>query len=318
MKTVFLWSYIRPEMTAKTISRIISWNGLKKLIVVIDGLRESAEIEESDWRRQTIEIVERYALIDNRIELWLYSDNIGNTNHILRVQERGLDVDEKGIWLEEDIQLDLEEYSRIQDKFWVSDTPFLLTGYSQANHFSVNSVKNTLFAPLWGQTINKQLIENINQIWSTKKFDARIVEGIIRAVFKDDFSRNRNFAQRVTDYWVTYSEWGIKSSRRWDALANYALWVSGNFALSTTQRIAEDLSYLDFRGMNQRNEPEGPTLHELNFSLVDQYKFCIDCERLGSRQESSNMKRAKNSILFRTKKLGKKFGILHQNQWYTD
>jgi hypothetical protein len=109
-KTIFLWSYMRPELTKRSLEIILKWDGLNRVVVIVDGLRSGAELCEELWRNETIRAIEIAAESDSRVELWVYADNIGNTNHILRVQERALHVEEYGIWLEEDIDLDLDRY----------------------------------------------------------------------------------------------------------------------------------------------------------------------------------------------------------------
>ncbi len=317
MKTVFLWSYIRPELTARTISKILEWGELGSLIVIIDGLRESADKNEAFWRKSTIETVENFALIDSRIDLWIYDKNVGNTNHILRVQLRALAVEEYGIWLEEDIDIDLDAYLILQNMRKNDSDPFLLTGYSHADHGQLNSIKNTLFVPLWGQTINSSLYYLVEKIWNDKVFDKKIVINAINNVFEVESKIESNYYKQIVEYWTKYSEWGILSSKRWDALANYSLWSAGFFANSATERIANDVSFLDFRGMNQRSQPKLPKMHEPNFIENIDFRFCKNCERIASRIEKSQFRRAIVSARYRIAHAGTEL-TNHATQWYSD
>ena len=318
-KTIFLWSYMRPELTKRSLDIILNWDGLKRVVVIVDGLRSGAESNEEFWRNETIRTVESSAEFDSRVELWVYADNIGNTNHILRVQERALLVEEYGIWLEEDIDLELNTYSRLQDSIEKSDRPLNLTGYSQCNHGSSLSHKNTLFVPLWGQTINRALFERVSKTWNDKHFDEKIVKQVISGVFEYDRRHNPRYFSRVLEYWTSYSEWGIKSSRRWDALANYSMWLDFDFSLSSTERIAHDVSYLDYRGMNQRSKPKNIKIHELNLYEFEGGKFCLKCERAGSRQEFSELKRISSSIKYKSRKILSKVDTGQKKpQWYKE
>ena len=287
------------------------------MVVIIDGLRSGAESNEELWRNETIRAVENIAEFDSRVELWVYNDNIGNTNHILRVQERALLVEEYGIWLEEDIDLELDEYLRLQDSIEKSDRPFSLTGYSHCNHGSNLTYKNTLFVPLWGQTINHTLFERVSKTWNDKHFDEKIVKQVISGVFEYDRRHNPRYFSRGLDYWTSYSKWGVKSSRRWDALSNYSMWLDFNFTFSTTERIAHDVSYLDYRGMNQRSKPKDAPIHKLNLFEFEGGKFCLECERSGSRQEFSELKRISNSLIYRSRKMFSKIDTgQKESQWY--
>ena len=310
---------MRPELTKRSLEIILKWDGLNRVVVIVDGLRAGAEMYEELWRNETIRAIESTAELDSRVELWVYADNIGNTNHILRVQERALRVEEYGIWLEEDIDLELNRYSLLQDSIEKSDRPFNLTGYSQCNHGSSLTHKNTLFVPFWGQTINQALFERVSKTWSDKQFDARVVKQVISGVFEYDRRHNSRYFSRVLDYWTSYSEWGIRSSRRWDALANYSLWLDFDFSFSSSERIAHDVSYLDYRGMNQRSKPKDIKVHELTLHEFEGGKFCLNCERVGSRQEFSELKRISSSVKYRSRKMLTKVDTGQKNpQWYKD
>jgi hypothetical protein len=271
------------------------------------------------WRDETIKIVEQIAELNPRVELWVYDENVGNTNHILRVQARALLIEEYGIWLEEDIDLDLNRYSVLQDSIEKKNRPFLLTGYSHCNHGTDLSYKNILFVPLWGQTINQLLFERISKTWKDKNFSEKVVKQVLSGVFQYDRQHNPRYFSRVLDYWTNYSEWGVKSSRRWDALANYSMWQDFDFTFSSTERIAHDVSYLDFRGMNQRAKPRDVQIHELDLVEFEGGKFCVGCERVASRQEISEIRRISHSLVYRSRKFFTKNETgQKQPQWYKD
>ena len=104
---VFLTSYMRPEMTESSIKTVLNWNSLDNLVVVIDGLRKDAADSEKEWRKETIRITEKYASSNAKLDLWVYDSNIGITEHTMRIQGRALESGSSGIWLEEDIGLEL-------------------------------------------------------------------------------------------------------------------------------------------------------------------------------------------------------------------
>ena len=114
--SVYLTSYMRPEMTKASIEAILQWRGLLNFTIVIDGLRSSANESEVRWRNQTIKLSEDFCAQNSNMELWVYKDNIGITNHTMRIQGRALETGNSGIWIEEDFNLDLAKYSSILEQ----------------------------------------------------------------------------------------------------------------------------------------------------------------------------------------------------------
>lgn len=310
---------MRPELTSISISKALAWPDLKRIYIIIDGLRNTANDLEVEWRKETIRVVESAGNSDSRVSLWLYDDNVGNTNHVLRTQKRALEIEDNAIWLEEDIDLDLDRYSKLQDLRANEEKPYLLTGFSQCNHLTEQLIKHTLFVPLWGMTINRAFYDQTEKIWNDKKFNKRVVEDALWPIFKEDSKKNPKYYDLILNYWINYSEWGLKSSRRWDALANYSLWSSGDYASSSMNRLAHDISHLDFRGMNQRKKPLKPIIHPTDFVKIDKFTFCIECERIGSRHAPSSVKRIKAGMDFKLQEVKKKLTAKKwPSQWYQD
>jgi hypothetical protein len=311
---------MRPEMTNRSIERAQSWAGLTSLTVIIDGLRKNASVSETQWREETIRVAERHALENTKIDLWVYQDNIGNTNHVIRTQERALGKTEYPIWLEEDIDLDFDKYQKLRTETITNDgRPFLLTGYSHGSHNLPNSWRNTLFVPLWGLTVNSELVELTHKTWRDQKFDARIVRHALDSALLGSENIKPNYFEKVLSYWTDYSEWAIRSSRRWDALANYSLWSVGEYSTAATERIAHDSSYLDFRGMNQRSAPVPANMHQPTFRDSGRHSFCLRCEILGSRIEQSIYKRVSNALIYRASAGLTRTGLKNNSsQWYSN
>jgi len=286
-KTVYLTSYMRPEMTASSIKDILKWKSLNKLVVIIDGLRTGASEQERMWRNQTIGVVETYCTISEKMDLWVYGSNVGITEHTMRIQRRALESGFSGIWLEEDIGLDLERYSSILEKIAIekSDRPTLVSAYSHFNHASDTErmTKENLFLPLWGMVFNESFYNLINRVWNDKTFDASVVSKAIDPIFPASTYGERMYKRKVLDYWTQYSSWGFLNANRWDAVANYALWTNSVYSQTAIQRLAHDLSFKDSRGMNQRLEPSPANNHEFSAVTVEGGDFCLGCEHWGSR-----------------------------------
>lgn len=301
--SVLLTSYMRPELTKRTLDRTINWSGLKKLIVVIDGLRLDANEEEKKWRELTIEVVENYKKSE-KLELWCYTTNIGMTEHYLRIQERVMNEDPDTIWIEEDIDLDFDKFARLKSEKHYNQGPVLISGYSHFNHKDTveNGLKGNLFVPMWGLRMNEAFHELICKIWKDKSFNEKYVEHALLELFPVETINQRMYTRSVMKYWKEYSKWGLFSSRRWDSLANYALWTIGRVSLASMNRLAEDVSYLDFRGMNQRVKPSEVLTHLSSFKKVRGIEFCIECEMEGSRKSPLIRRRIRDSLDYRLRK----------------
>jgi len=299
---VLLTSYMRPELTARAIEKVLNWPGLKKLVVVIDGLRVGADQQESEWRKQTISTVEK-VLNSSNLELWVYDNNVGITEHNLRIQERAISSLLNFIWIEEDIDVDFEQFADVEIDSLNQKEPILLSGYSHFDHPNRknNGYKGNLFLPLWGLIINQTFHELIVKTWKDKKYNEYFVERAVMQVLPGQKLLEKVHLKSVVNYWKTYARWGLDSSRRWDSLANYSLWSIDRYSLSCNKRVAEDASYLDFRGMNQRVEPVPVKTHSLKYKRVGSLDFCIECEIYGSRVSPNPLRRIQDAYHYRVK-----------------
>lgn len=299
-RSVLLTSYMRPELTKRAIENTLKWVGLKKLVVVIDGLRSGANQQEIEWRNQTILVAENL-LDSSKVELWVYDNNVGITEHNLRIQERALASLSNFIWIEEDIDLDFQQFADISVESMSKNEPVLLSGYSQFDHPNRrrNGFKGNLFLPLWGLIINETFHELISKTWRDKRFKETFVERAIAQVLPGKTILQRVHLNSVINYWKAYSKWGLDSSRRWDSLANYSLWSMDRYSFSCNNRIAQDSSYLDFRGMNQRIEPLPAESHSLEYKRIGFLDFCIECEIRGSRISPNLLRRFKEATKHR-------------------
>lgn len=302
-KTVYLTSYMRPELTRASIESVLRWTSLTKLVVIIDGLRKGANASEILWRNKTIEVVETFGASHPGIDLWVYDENVGITEHAMRIQGRAISTGSSGIWLEEDIALDLPTYSIIVDQVFESRTsnPLLMSAYSHFNHPILDDklIKDNLFLPLWGIVFNESFYDLISSVWRRRNFDPNVVRDAISPIFSEKTFVDRLYKSKVIGFWTEYSSWGFANANRWDALANYALWTEGFYSLTTLTRLAHDLSYKDSRAMNPRAKPEKVQTHDLRLVPHGQHFFCGDCEEWGSRFSRSIGERFKASIKFR-------------------
>lgn len=302
-KTIFLTSYMRPELTQIAIERIVSWSGLKKLVVIVDGLRPGATEAEEMWRKQVLQVVDSQQE-NAKLELWVYDKNIGITEHQIRIQKRALEIEEYGLWLEEDMEVDLDSYSSFSIEQMANPSlPFLFSGYSEFNHDANmrQRFKSSLFLPVWGLTMNAKLIELVEVSWKNKIYNPEVVKNVLRRVFASKSLLSRIHAGSVERFWTEYISWGFRNPNRWDALALYALWCNESFVYSPLNRLVRDISYSDPRGMNKRGQPINPKSHSLNEVRSLEHIFCEDCEIVGSRILKGIIPRITNSFVYRLK-----------------
>jgi hypothetical protein len=292
-------------MTRASMEAVLKWGDLQNFTIVIDGLRSSADASEVQWRNQTIKLAEDFCTQNSNMDLWVYKDNIGITNHTIRIQGRALETGNSGIWLEEDIDLDLEKYSSIlhQLDYRSSSEPILISAFSQFDHPQEGDrlIKGNLFLPIWGMTFNESFYELFCRIWNDKKFDENVVKRTLGGFFESKTLLDKVHKNKIVDYWTDYSSWGFKNLNRWDAVANYALWVEGKHSFTTINRSAKDLSYVDTRGMNQRTPPQETESHKFNSVNFNGGDFCMKCEIRGSRIDRNPIKRAYASLKYRVR-----------------
>jgi len=301
--SVYLTSYMRPEMTKASIEAILQWRGLLNFTIVIDGLRSSANESEVRWRNQTIKLSEDFCAQHSNMELWVYKDNIGITNHTMRIQGRALETGNSGIWIEEDIDLDLAKYSSILEQidYQSSSEPILISAFSHFDHPQEANrlIKGNFFLPIWGMVFNECFYELFCKIWNDKKFDEKVIKDTLGLFFESNTMLDRVHKSKVVDYWTEYSSWGFKNFNRWDAVANYALWTEGKHSFTTINRNANDLSFVDTRGMNQRTKPTELESHKFHSVSFNGSEFCLKCEVKGSRIHRNPLKRATASLQYR-------------------
>lgn len=303
---IYLTSYMRPQLTQYAIEKILKWSVFGELIVVVDGLRSIANHEEKSWRNEVIQIVESYCETNPRMKLWLYEENLGITEHTIRIQGRALESGNSGIWIEEDMDLDFEKFFIALSSINLEDSvdPILLSGYSHFNHQPNTNmtIKGNLFLPMWGLAFNEVFYDLFCRIWHKKSYDFRIVENVLGKIFQDKSIAGSIHRTSAISYWKEYMGWGFRNKNRWDAVANYALWTESCFSLSTVNRLSTDLSHLDNRGMNQRSFPGNVPVHKFEKKELGEYTFCLSCEIEGSRVPRNLVGRAVGSLKYRARK----------------
>lgn len=291
---------MRPEMTRKAIESILSWSKLTCLTIVIDGLRSFASLEEELWRNETIAIATKFD--SAKVDLLVYQDNIGITDHVNRVQKKLLPKYPKAIWVEEDFSLDLDNYTSGLDLNFNDKKPFLSCANAQADHLGNDKRLRTLFPPYWGQVLNIELTLEIEKLRKDRRIDLNIARNILTQLSyaNTGFPKSYLISKQV-DYWNKYFSWAVESKNRWDALATYVLWKYENPTYVTNRNLVKDLGMYDFRGMNVRHESQEPNHHLFQPTKVANQEICFLCEKRKSRVAFSFKEAIGNNLKYKTR-----------------
>ena len=297
---------MRPELTHRTAANLLEWSGTSRLRIVIDGLRDSAQSEETYWRNETIRCAENIAGTDSRVEIEVFSKNIGFTNHCLRVQKLIFGSSDSGIMLEEDNNISTFGLNFLKENIATAIGPAVFTSYSSSNHAGNtldSKFRRTLFGQLWGNAINESAHYALEKAWREKTVDAQMINRRIQDLIQPRNLNERDFASRTSKYWCRYFLNGLISPRHTDIALMYAIWDCNGTIGAPLRNLSEDLSYLDFRGMNQRNKPRVIGKHELSPKVTKLEGFCLQCEIIDSRVTYGILKSKLNSFKYRLSKL---------------
>lgn len=296
---------MRPEMTKKAIENILSWSKLDGLTIVIDGLRSFASLDEKQWREETIAIATKFC--STKVELIVYQDNIGITDHVNRVQKKLLPKYPNAIWVEEDFSLDLESYKSSLNFNLNEKMPFLSCANAQSDHLGENTKLRTLFPPYWGQVLNIELTLEIEKLRKDKILDLNVSRNIMNQLSYENTGFPKNYLiSKQVEYWNKYFSWAVESENRWDALATYVLWKYENPTFVTHRNLVKDLGRDDFRGMNVRHESQEPNHHLFQPIKVANQEVCFLCEKRKSRVPFSSKEVVANNLKYKTRILREK------------
>lgn len=296
---------MRPKLTSIAIKNALTYSKLKKLVVIIDGLRFKANSEEESLRLETIKVAENEGWHDSRIEIWVYPDNLeSNTDHIIRTHRRGLEISENSIWVEEDMKTDYEQFAPLVSNYWENSIPFVISGASGFNHINSKiDVRSALFSNFWLQSLNGAFLELVEKTFKDKVFKEILVRERVRKLFNGRAPNEVLYSKYLERFWLNKLASGLTSKFRWDSLAQYAL-ISKNLSqLVSNQNLVEDLGFLSKHAMNFRKKPSPVEAHPyLPKNLNDEFEFCLDCEKGNSRVGRNISEVIFNSARYRAKK----------------
>lgn len=302
--SVLIVAYRRPELFRELLQLIRPDLGYRELRIVIDGPRSKADSKEIFWRKQTIQIAEEELRVNVRSSLKIYKDNVGYTRHIHRSLKNAFEIDSNWLLLEEDKRPIKGALDYLGAKLEENPAPFSL--WAPGIHLNSNEgIGNTFFPRFGSETWNQQLLENSERIWTDKKLNSSLIHEFIIELFPGRGIAWNIFQKRMISYWTDYFNWGIHSSSRPDALAIYALLCLRSLFRIPYEPKVFDVSWRDFRGVNQEYEIFKPLKgHEPSWLNTSFGKICCECElhAINSRVPAKNMKALIESIKYRSKK----------------
>ena len=292
---IAITSYRRPELTKVCLENLVQLNGIANIFIFIDGLRSGANNLEEEWRCETIRVCEALTELHSKITLVVWESNIGIVENSKRSFTPLFEKFHEIIVLEEDVHFTQEGLNFLTTQL-LENKSKLATSYSHFDHLADNKIaRKTLFPTLWGAGYTGDLFELSMKIHRDQVLDQDLITEILNDFLIGDFLYKR----RLIKFWKWYFGFAVKSGRHPDVLLQYASWQMNCFASAPTSTYSEDLSRLDFRGMNPRVSENSRLLHESNYSEGFQSDFCSICERYSSRIEPSSIRHYGKSLMWR-------------------
>ncbi len=303
-----MFSYMRPHLTQTTALELLKWSRISQLTIAVDGIRLNASPEEASWRLETIKIIDKLALSDSRIKKLIYSTNLGLTNHSVRVQEHLFKSTNEIILLEEDNGISTAGLDFLSRQIKSASSPAVFTSYSSGIHGSSNlpsEARKTLFGQLWGNALNASASEALKKAWMDKVVNEEMVELTIHNWLQPKNLSERVMVKIISRYWKWYFHVGLNKPNHTDVALIYAMWASGGVIGAPWSSLSEDLSHLDFRGMNQRISPRDLSHHETDLIHRENLNLCKFCEFNDSRVSRGVVKSRLYGAKYKTlKRLG--------------
>lgn len=303
LNLVLLYAYQRPELTEQVIKSTLTWNKLDKLLITIDGLRESAVESEKIWREATIGICERYSQLDPRVTLVVWLDNPGLTNHILRSLKHAFTMSKVVIAIEDDTLVSNQGFDFLANAVSASTAPQIAAGYNKFFHTNVDSssgFRNTLFPTQWSTSLNASMFRIVEEVWQERRVEWKLVAKRITKLNGIGVEKK----VRLFMYWYRYFKNSLKSHRHTDIVVQYAVFKSGAQYKVPWGDYVEDIAFKDWRGMNIRHNPLIRNEHAGEFYEFNGALACKVCDVLGGRIEPSFGKYIRKWLLRRIKASG--------------
>ena len=277
---------------------LLSWGSLKQILVSVDGLRSSAHEKETLDRLTLIKTVERFASIDQRIQLKVQERNRGINYHLARIFEEVLPTSSRIIIIEEDVSMDAVGLDFLSLKNY-SDDVFAATTYTWKNHESIDihDYRYSLFPAQWGISFDSRVLEEYLRLIHDRRLNIHLLRKSIDSLFEKQLSRLQK--EVVAQHWFNHFFNCLRHPNYADALLQYCVWILGARYRVPLKSLSVDQAQLnDSRSLTPRTVP---SIQEHCSCPIDSTRICMDCEISSSQVNQIKVLDTLAGIKFRAK-----------------
>jgi hypothetical protein len=293
---VLLYSYRRPNLTQDAINRLLEWNNLEKLYISVDGLQIGSSSEERMWRLETISVSAEARKNSSKIELLIWEENTGLTDHANRALKHVFATHSKVISLEEDNLISVDGLEFLNDIETLCGAPHIKASFSKHRHLDEPlGKKYSIFPEQWGTSLNKVMFAQYLSIQETKIINPEMIKKRLSLILGES-----NTTQRVTNRWIRIFEESMLSQNFGDGLMQYAALSAGAFYEVPWHSYTEDLGHLDSRGIHSRSKSNSNLGHKSEIMDLNGFRICLKCEKLNSGWLEEKFARRIRSLIIAT------------------
>ena len=296
---VIIPTYRRAEMLRERIKEISNWNRLKRLVLSVDGLRQSSDRNEAQLNQEVINVARSLALKDSRIQVLEWKDNQGLNIHFARIFEK-FKSESSVLIVEEDTSVDTIALDFLADNSRKKGS-LAASGYVRQTH-SRNKPDDsfkTLFPLQWGLSITSEVMEHYLYVMRTGNFN----KSAIRKVFRSQLSEVLQIyeLEKLIQWWFNHFYFARHHGNFADALIQYSVYSNLGFyrapAWSLVKDVArnDDLNSLTPR-IASNDQAECAYLYE---NKIDGEFECLGCQIRHSHLEETGLIKLARATRFR-------------------
>lgn len=283
-------AYQRHELLQDRIKEIVSWPGLDRLVISVDGLRPRANFEEEKRRLALIDLSLFEASNCSKIEVIIHGDNQGVNVHTQRIFQKALSLSNSVIVIEEDVGVSEATLDFLRESLEVSGFT-ASAGHSLYSHPSRlgATARSTLFPIQWAYAVNREVMEKYLEVIHTKAIEFRLLHKVFKSHLKEVLSDFEIL--KLALGWFNHFFFCLQNPNYADALIQYSvLACQGSYRVPLTSLVIDCSPINDLRSMTIRKkhltEAECSSQElELN---SDYSILCSTCERRDSRLHEMN------------------------------
>ncbi len=290
----------------KMLSTLKKINELENVIVIHDGLRETADLDEKNQHEKTRYDLLEYARTENKFDVVTYKTNIGLTRHFFRIYADLGENTSKIIFLEEDklptkngIDFLTKQSINIDPKNQLDTMPLTDRHTLELTELATLQTRNGNFI------LGPELFNTAREIYfGANKFNHEFEYNLNK--YLNLLANNRIGLKLAKNKIKRMYEWGLRSVDRPDGLLDYALMVLGGVKITPGSAQSIDISGLSTLGKNVNLQHKyTERVCDGEQILYNQKILCKSCEIIGveSRVSLSIRGQILNSMQYRIRKI---------------